>query len=97
MKLIWIHLFNSVLLAFIGVPLLIDNVNLSVSDSIVLELDSAAFSIVVIYLQLFILFIERKFVRKMQDTNMIDHVLGKQVPFAVFIHNFRIYKQYPIG
>ena len=29
----------------------------------------------------------------MQQTEVKDHVLGKQVPFAVFIQNFRVYRQ----
>ena len=45
------------------------------------------------YWQLFILYLVKKFAQNMQNKKVRDTVIGREVPFSVFVQNTKLYKQ----
>ena len=85
MRLIWLHLINFTILAIIGIPILLVDFDVWIFNFLFTEIANCAYIFVSDYLQIFVLFLIGKFALNMQRPDIRDHVLGKQVPFAVFI------------
>ena len=98
MRLIAVHLANFLLLAAIGVPLAFENEFFKgsfIAEDLTrrVEINGLIYNVFSAYLQLFLLFLVHKFAQNMQRPDVTDHDLGQDVPFTVFIQNFRVFKK----
>lgn len=99
MKLIMIHLTNFIVWVGVVFPqTLMDPAkwyNWWQNPSTAMELDLLASDIIAPYLQVFTLYLVRKFAKNMQRREIRDKYIKKDVTFDVFMQNQQLYKEIP--